>query len=71
MSPVDAGELPNAPAGLVVGQQSLDLDRRQPALHAALVRTTPYERSDIIEGFERGEVEYALSKPEWDARACT
>jgi len=36
-----------------------------------LVRTTPYEGDDIIEGSEYGEVEYALTKPEWEARpAC-
>jgi hypothetical protein len=23
---------------------------------------------DVIEGYERGEVEYALTKPEWEAR---
>jgi RimJ/RimL family protein N-acetyltransferase len=33
-----------------------------------LVRTTPYESGDAIEGAERGEVEYALTKPEWQAR---
>jgi hypothetical protein len=33
-----------------------------------LVRTSPYEGRDIIEGSERGEVEYALTKPEWAAR---
>jgi RimJ/RimL family protein N-acetyltransferase len=33
-----------------------------------LVRTTPYEGDDIIEGSEHGEVEYALTKPEWQAR---
>lgn len=34
-----------------------------------LVRTTPYEGpdADIIEGAEHGEVEYALTKPEWQA----
>jgi RimJ/RimL family protein N-acetyltransferase len=31
-----------------------------------LVRTTPYEGSDPIEGSEEGEVEYALTKPEWE-----
>ena len=30
-----------------------------------LVRTIPYEGSDPIEGAEHGEVEYALTKPEW------
>lgn len=34
-----------------------------------LVRTTPYEGPDVIEGSEHGEVEYALTKPEWEARA--
>jgi RimJ/RimL family protein N-acetyltransferase len=33
-----------------------------------LVRTTPYEGADIIEGAEHGEVEYALTKPEWQSR---
>ena len=31
-----------------------------------LVRTTPYERADVIEGSEHGEVEYGLTKPEWE-----
>ena len=35
-----------------------------------LVRTTPYEGPDIIEGSEHGEVEYALIKSEWEARAA-
>jgi RimJ/RimL family protein N-acetyltransferase len=34
-----------------------------------LVHTTPYDGPDVIEGSEHGEVEYALTKPEWDARA--
>lgn len=34
----------------------------------ALVRTTPYKGADPIGGAERGEVEYALTKPEWEAR---
>jgi RimJ/RimL family protein N-acetyltransferase len=34
-----------------------------------LVRTIPYEGSDPIEGAEHGEVEYALTKPEWEALA--
>ncbi|HXL91437.1 MAG TPA: GNAT family N-acetyltransferase [Streptosporangiaceae bacterium] len=33
-----------------------------------LVRTTPYKGGDPIEGAEHGEVEYALTKPEWEAR---
>jgi RimJ/RimL family protein N-acetyltransferase len=33
-----------------------------------LVRTTPYEGTDDIEGAEHGEVEYAITKPEWEAR---
>jgi RimJ/RimL family protein N-acetyltransferase len=33
-----------------------------------LVRTIPYEGTYVIEGAEHGEVEYALTKPEWDAR---
>ncbi len=32
------------------------------------VRTTPYEGTDIIEGAEHGEVEYALTKPAWETR---
>jgi RimJ/RimL family protein N-acetyltransferase len=35
-----------------------------------LVRTIPYEGSDPIEGAEHGEVEYALTKPEWEARTA-
>jgi RimJ/RimL family protein N-acetyltransferase len=35
-----------------------------------LVRTLPYEGADVIEGAEQGEVEYALTKPEWQARAA-
>jgi RimJ/RimL family protein N-acetyltransferase len=35
-----------------------------------LMRTSPYEGPDIIEGSERGGVEYALTKPEWAARAA-
>jgi RimJ/RimL family protein N-acetyltransferase len=33
-----------------------------------LVRTTAYEGAHVIEGAEHGEVEYALIKPEWEAR---
>jgi RimJ/RimL family protein N-acetyltransferase len=33
-----------------------------------LVRTSPYEGADVIEGAEYGEVEYALTKPEWETR---
>jgi RimJ/RimL family protein N-acetyltransferase len=32
-----------------------------------LVRTTPYDGPDPIEGAEHGEVEYALTKSEWEA----
>jgi RimJ/RimL family protein N-acetyltransferase len=35
-----------------------------------LVRTTPYEGADVIEGSEHGEVEYALTKPEWQSRTA-
>ncbi len=37
-----------------------------------LVRTTRYEGSDadVIEGAKHGEVEYALTKPEWRERAA-
>jgi RimJ/RimL family protein N-acetyltransferase len=34
-----------------------------------LVRTTPYDGPFAIEGAEHGQVEYALTKPEWEARA--
>jgi RimJ/RimL family protein N-acetyltransferase len=36
----------------------------------ALVGTTPYDGpdADVIDGAELGEVEYALTKPEWQAR---
>jgi RimJ/RimL family protein N-acetyltransferase len=34
----------------------------------ALVRTIPYEGPFEIEGAEHGEVEYALTKPKWEAR---
>jgi RimJ/RimL family protein N-acetyltransferase len=33
-----------------------------------LVRTTPWDGPDVIEGSEHGEVEYALTRPEWRAR---
>jgi RimJ/RimL family protein N-acetyltransferase len=36
----------------------------------ALVRTTPYEGADVIEGAGHGEVEYALTKPEWETRTA-
>jgi RimJ/RimL family protein N-acetyltransferase len=36
----------------------------------ALVRTIPYEGPFQIEGAENGEVEYALAKPEWEARVA-
>ncbi len=36
-----------------------------------LVRTIPYERADVIEGAERGEVEYALTKPAFYAARLT
>ncbi len=32
-----------------------------------LVRTFPYQGPDVIEGSEQGEVEYALTRPEWAA----
>jgi RimJ/RimL family protein N-acetyltransferase len=35
-----------------------------------LVRTTPYEGPDVIDGAEFGEVEYALTRPECAARAA-
>ena len=33
-----------------------------------LVRSTPYDGPDVIEGSEHGEVEYAITKSEWEAR---
>jgi RimJ/RimL family protein N-acetyltransferase len=38
-----------------------------------LVHTTPYDGpdADLIDGAEHGEVEYALTKPEWEARAAS
>jgi RimJ/RimL family protein N-acetyltransferase len=35
-----------------------------------LVRTSAYDGPFVIEGAERGEVEYALTKPEWEARTA-
>ena len=35
-----------------------------------LVRTTAHDGPFVIEGAERGEVEYALTKPEWEARTA-
>jgi len=35
-----------------------------------LVRTVAYQGADVIEGAGQGEVEYALTKPEWQARAA-
>ncbi len=32
----------------------------------AQVRTIPYDGPDVIEGSKHGEVEYALTKPEWE-----
>jgi RimJ/RimL family protein N-acetyltransferase len=34
----------------------------------ALVRSFPYEGPDAIEGAEQGEVEYALTRMEWESR---
>lgn len=36
-----------------------------------LVRTFPYEGTDAIAGSEQGEVEYALTKPQWETRASS
>jgi RimJ/RimL family protein N-acetyltransferase len=36
-----------------------------------LIRTTAHHGPDVIEGSEHGEVEYALTKPEWEARASS
>jgi RimJ/RimL family protein N-acetyltransferase len=36
-----------------------------------LVRTIPYEGAFVIEGAEHGEVEYALTKPDWEAHAAS
>ena len=33
-----------------------------------LIRTNPYEGAFLIEGAEHGVVEYALAKPDWEAR---
>jgi hypothetical protein len=33
-----------------------------------IVLETPYEGPGVVEGAEHGEVEYALTKPEWQAR---
>jgi RimJ/RimL family protein N-acetyltransferase len=35
-----------------------------------LVRTIPCDGAQAIEGAERGEVEYALTRPEWEARTA-
>jgi RimJ/RimL family protein N-acetyltransferase len=35
-----------------------------------LARTTPYEGADAIESAELGQVEYALTKPEWKSRTA-
>ncbi len=35
-----------------------------------LVHTIPHEGAGVIEGAEHGEVEYALTKPEWEARTA-
>jgi RimJ/RimL family protein N-acetyltransferase len=35
-----------------------------------LVGTTPYQGDDVIDGSEHGEVEYALTRPEWQARTA-
>jgi RimJ/RimL family protein N-acetyltransferase len=35
-----------------------------------LVRTTPYKGPHVIEGAEHGQVEYAITKPEWEARGA-
>ena len=35
-----------------------------------LVRTVAYQGADVIEGAGQGQVEYALTKPEWQARAA-
>jgi hypothetical protein len=36
-------------------------------LHLEAYRRLPYERTDPIEGGEHGEVEYALTRPDWEA----
>jgi RimJ/RimL family protein N-acetyltransferase len=33
------------------------------------VRTTPHEGAGVIEGAGHGEVEYAVTRPEWESRA--
>ena len=36
-----------------------------------LVRTAPYDGADPIEGAEQGVAEYALTRPEWEARTAS
>jgi RimJ/RimL family protein N-acetyltransferase len=36
-----------------------------------LVRTAAYDGPYVIEGAEQGEVEYALTRPEWEARTAS
>lgn len=36
----------------------------------SLVHTTPFEGADVIEGAEHGQVECALTRPEWEARTA-
>jgi RimJ/RimL family protein N-acetyltransferase len=36
-----------------------------------LVRTIPWNLPDVFEGSEHGEVEYALTKPEWEQSAAS
>ena len=35
-----------------------------------LVRTTSYDGAEVIEGTEHGEVEYAITRPEWETRTA-
>jgi RimJ/RimL family protein N-acetyltransferase len=34
----------------------------------ALVRTSPYEHPEVFAGTEHGEVEYAVTKADWETR---
>jgi RimJ/RimL family protein N-acetyltransferase len=36
----------------------------------SLAGTMAYEGPDVIEGAEHGEVEYAMTKPEWQTRGA-
>jgi hypothetical protein len=46
------------------------LDRLGEKCGLMVVRTTPHEGADVIEGAEHGEVKYALTKSEWESRTA-